>query len=175
MKTRKEFRKVKQIIHAFESFQYPGYPYSHFGVVDFKTKDCWDSNGRKKFIADDNWYKFAAQFEAGMLYHILDSDFDRKGSFIQDSDMKDYKTFLEEKWSEQVEKASGEKVTIEHFFIDNQELVRLYFAVYAAIRKYDNTDKVMLYIYDGGEDYVDVQIFDNLEEINNYYKQSRGE
>ena len=83
MKTRKEFRKVRQIIHTFESFQYPGYPYSHFGVVDFKTKDCWDSNGRKKFIVDDNWYKFAAKFEAGMLYHILDSDFYRKGSSLK--------------------------------------------------------------------------------------------
>lgn len=175
MNTRKEFRKVKQIIHTFESFQYPGYPYSHFGVVDFKTKDCWDSNGRKKFIVDDNWYKFAAQFEAGMLYHILDSDFDRKGSFIQDSYMQDYKTFLEEKWSEQVVNTFGEKVTEEHFFIDNKELVRLYFAVYAAIRKYKNTDKVMLYIYDGEEDYVDVKIFNNLEEINDYYKQSKGE
>ena len=168
MKTSKEFRKIKHIIRVLESNQYPGYPYCHFGVVDFKTKDCWDSNGRKKFITDDNWYKFASQFEAGMLYHVLDSRFDQKGNFVFNSHMDSYKKFLTEPWQTSSNDDGG---LIENFYIDNQELVRLYFAVYAAIREYKNTNKIMFYIYDGDAEYVDVLLFDNLDEINKYYKE----
>ena len=167
MKTRKEFRKIKHIIRVLESNQYPGYPYCSFGVIDFKTKDCWTSNGRKNFIVDKNWYKFASQFEAGMLYHTLDSRFDQKGSFVFESHMDNYKKFLTEPW--QTSRDDDDDL-IENFYIDNQELVRLYFAVYAAIREYKNTNKIMLYIYDGDAEYVDVLLFDTLDEINKYYK-----
>ena len=170
MKTRKEFKKVRHIIRVCESHQWPGYPYCHFGVVDFKTKDCWDSNGRKNFVTDENWYKFSSQFEAGMLYHILDSDFDRKGNFIVDSHMENYRTFLDSEWSDKVTNLFGEKVNNDHFYIDNRELTRLFFAVYAAIREYKDTNKIMLYMYDGDAEYVDVKIFETLEDIQNYYE-----
>ena len=167
MRTRKEFRKIKHIIRVLESNQYPGYPYCSFGVIDFKTKDCWTSNFRKNFITDEGWNKFASQFEAGMLYHVLDSRFDQKGNFIFNSHMDNYKKFLTEPW--QTSRDDGDDL-IENFYIDNQELVRLYFAVYAAIREYKDTSKIMLYIYDGDAEYVDVLLFDTLDEINKYYK-----
>ena len=168
MKTRKEFKKVKQIIRVCESNQYPGYPYCHYGVIDFKTKDCWDSNRRKNFVIDNNWRNFSTQFEAGMLYHVLDSRFDQKGNFIFNAHMDSYQKFLTEPW--QTSRDDGDD-PIENFYIDNQELVRLYFAVYAAIRQYKNTNKIMFYAYDGDSEYVDVLLFDSLDEINKYYKE----
>ena len=169
MKTREEFKKLKHIIRKLEEPQYHGYPFSTFGVVDFKTKDCWTSNDRKNFVTDENWYKFAAQFEAGLLYHILDSNFSGKGNFVIDSYMNHYKVFLDSKWSEKVPNFKGDLVEKENFYIDNQELVRLYFGVYAAIREYKNTNKLMLYFYDGDAEYTDIRLFETLEDIKNYY------
>lgn len=162
MKKRKEFSLLKKCCKFLEDMEYPGYPFSRFGIVDFKTKDCWVNNKRDSFVTDPNFEKFGLLFQSGLLYNILDTNFTRKGSFVTNSHMEHYKTFLQEKWQD----PNGD----DQFYIDNQELVRLYFAVYAAIREYKDTNKIMLYIYDGDAGYVDVLLFDTLDEINKYYK-----
>lgn len=161
MKKRKEFLALKKCCRYLDDLKYPGYPFAICGIIDFKTLDCYvDNHG--DFVTDPSFHKFSLWFEAGLLYNILDSDFTRKGSFVVDSYMADYKIFLEEKWQDEEGR--------DQFFIDNQELVRLYFAVYAAIRQYKSSEKILFFSYDGDSEWVDVQVFDNLEEINQFYE-----
>ena len=161
MKKRKEFSLLKKCCRFLEDMEYPGYPFSRFGIVDFKTKDCWVNNKKNSFVTDANFEKFGLLFQSGLLYNILDSNFTCKGSFVTDSHMEHYKTFLQEKWHDE----NGN----DQFYIDNQDLTRLYFAVWSAIREFQNTDKIMFFDYNGETEWVEVQVFDNIEEIQAYY------
>lgn len=159
MKTRTEFITLKNICFELESYQYPGYPFSIYGVIDFKTRDYWVSGDSNNYVANSTWDNFASQFEINLLYHILGSDLANKQTWLQDGHMENYRVFLDAPWDD------------DNFYIDNQELTRLYFAVYAAIREYQNTDKLMLFMYDGDSEYVDVLLFDTIDEIDQYYKE----
>ena len=75
--------------------------------------------------------------------------------------MEHYKTFLQEKWHDE----NGN----DQFYIDNEGLVRLYFSVWSAIREYKDTDKIMFFDYNGETEWAEVQVFDNAEEIQDYY------
>lgn len=163
MKKRKEYLALKKCCRFMEDIRHPGYPFSVCGIVDFKTKDCYVDNARRDFTCEKNWNKFANIFHAGLLYQILDCDFVRKGSFVINSHMDNYKTILEAPYT---------KDDRDSFYIDinSQELVRLYFAVWSAIREYQDTDKLMFFVYDGDNEWVEVKVFDTLEEIKNYYK-----
>ena len=163
MKKRKEFLALKKCCRYLDDMKYPGYPFSICGIIDFKTLDCYVDNHRENFVTDSGFHKFGVWFEAGLLYNILDSDFTRKGSFVVESHMENYKVFLEEKWKDE----DGN----DRFFIDNKELVRLYFSVYAAIREYKNTEKLLFFSYDGDSEGLCVELFDTLEEIQKYYKE----
>ena len=171
MKKRKEFLAAKRIAAKCEELNtWPGCPWGKWGAVDFKTKDYWISNIMKYKVADENWKNFAVDFQRGMVYQILDCMFITKGNWLVNAEMANYRKFLDADWSEKDTNYKGEEVTSDNFYIDNQNLVRLYFAVWAAIREYKNTDKVMVFIHDQDNDYTDVLIFNNLEEANQYYK-----
>lgn len=154
---RKEFRKLKSLSMKAESWQYPGYPFSLHGVIDFKTKNCWTTNNHKSFKIK-SWLQFVKEFDSYLLYHILGTRFGCKGNFVCESKMANYETFLHEK-------------DYDDYYIDNLELTRLYFAVWSAIREYKDTDKLLWFIYDGDSEYADVLLFDNIEQINKYAKE----
>jgi len=164
MEQRLEFKRLKQLSLKTESLYYPGYPFSLYGVIDFKTKHCWTTNSYKVFTIN-NWSSFSKEFDAPLLYHILNSHFTRKGNFIYNTHMDNYKKFLEEPWTTSFNEGD---YPIENFYIDNHELTRLYFSVWAAIREYKDSNKFMWFMYDGESEYVDVLLFDNINQINTY-------
>lgn len=163
MKPRKEFNKLKEIIEEMNSWVYPGYPFSIQGVVDFKNRYCYiDKNdlSKKPFRIDKRWTKFTLAFNAKVLYHMIDSTYDTKGNWLNNgSEMKEYKAFLE----------IGNNFE-DIIYFDNKELTKLYFAVWSAICEYEDSNKLMYFGYDGDSDIIWLELFDNQEQIEEYYK-----
>ena len=163
---RPEFNKLRSISKQLISYQYPGHSFSIYGIIDFKDKYYWlDNNSRTYKITD--WKNFQKDFDSQLLYHILGSRLATKGNFLINIHMEDYRKFLEEPWEKYFD---DDDSPIDNFYIDNFELTRLYFAVYAAIREYKDSQKIMWFMYDGDSEYVDVLLFDTLEEIKWYQK-----
>ena len=161
MKSRKEFNRLKEIIKEVDTWVYPGYPFSIQGVVDFKNKHCYiDNHNCKPFVIDKNWEKFIINFNAKILYHMIDSTYDTKGNWLNNgSEMKPYKAFLE----------IGNNFD-DVIYFDNRELTKLYFAVWSAICEYEKSNKLMYFGYDGSDDIIWLELFDNQEQIEQYYK-----
>lgn len=162
MSKRPEYLKVKKIIRELGSWQYPGYPFSFYGCIDFKTKDCYFYL-KNEFKIKDDWSNFKEKFDSTLLYHILGSYRAQKGSWINPTIMPQYKTFIEAINNPHIKYD-------EEYYIDNYECATLYFSVYSAIREFKNTNKILFFEYDGDAECVCIEVFSNMDEINTYYK-----
>lgn len=162
MKKRKEFLKLKKFCRFMDDMTYPGYPFSRNGAIDFKTKDCYTDNCRRDFVTDEYFDKFKQYFEENLLFNILDSNFSNRGSFIVNRHLDKYKEILEAKNYDD----DGDP----QFFVDHLELAKFYFAVWSAIKQYKDSDKLLWFSYDGDSECCCVEVFDNMEQIDQYYK-----
>jgi len=150
---RLEFNKLRFISKQLISYQYPGYPFSIYGIIDFKDK-CYWLNNNSRICKITDWKNFIKDFDSQLLYHIVDSCFTARGNFLMDQHMSHYKEIL--------------KGTSDDFYIDNFNLIKLYFAVYSAIKEYKNSKKIMWFLYDGDSEYIDILLFNTIKEIKEY-------
>lgn len=158
MSKSKEFLLLRKMGRKLVDQWYPGYPVAFYGVIDCGTKDIWIDPDTTTTLKD--WVDFKKYFDINLLYHILDTNLATKGSWVRDTEMANYKKFVE----------SAEEPFDDYFWIQSEGLVRLYFGVWAAIREYQDQKKYIFFSYD--EEYSDtncqIKVFSSLEEIEQY-------
>ncbi len=150
---KKEIRTLRKAQRVLEALQYPGYPFQLSIIIDLEDKVAWvDSRGRKQPLE-----KALHDISENLLYRCITADSTSKRTFIIDQHLEDYKKYL--------------KYDYDQFYIDSVPCCQFYFALNAAIYNDKKTDKGFIFAcVDEDTDYVDVQRFSNLQEIEQYIK-----
>ena len=146
---KQEIKVFKKIERTFNDLMYPGYPFSIIGYADLGTEEFW-LQGKKI----NSLRNFCNSFDSLCCYHMVGSELATKGSWLIETHMDMPEDFL--------------KADYDRFYIDNYEVVKLYFAVYSAIRAFRATKQYLFFVYNGEADYVDVKAFSTVEEIEQY-------
>ena len=150
------YEKTEEILHNIEDVHfgnmYPGYPFAMIGYYYTKL-----NSGEIDGSTFHSLEEFRHNFEPTILYQSLDTCKATKGSWLQETEMDDYKSFV--------------KSTSEDYFFDNIDAVKLYFAFYSAYREYRDKDVIIFFVINSECDYLDVQVFQSEEELQKYYEE----
>ena len=89
--------------------------------------------------------KFIHEIHANFCYHMIGNYESTKGSWLQNTKMQDHEKYL--------------KAEYDDFYIDNIEVTKLFFALFAAIRETADKDALVYWGYDGDPDFAWVEVF----------------
>lgn len=150
---KQEIKELRKAQKCMWDNQYPGYPFQLTIVIDLEEKVAWvDWNGKKQPLE-----KALASIAPSLLYQCLDADNTSKRTFVVDQHLEDYKKYLE--------------YDDDQFYISQTNICRFYFALNSAIYNHKKTDKGFIFAcIDDDAEYVDVQVFNDLQTIKNYVK-----
>lgn len=153
---KEEIKLLKSICKKAEDNQYPGYPFQLTGFIDMgEQKGYFGSHGRPMSLE-----KFYHDFDSEMAFPMLGSHLAQKGNWYNGGTlMAEYQKFI------------SHDTSYDDFYIDDINAVKLYFGLYSAIRQFKDTNKLIWFIVDNDCDYVDIQVFDNAEQIKHFIKE----
>ena len=148
-----EIRLLRKAQKVLWENQYPGYPFQMSVIVDLEEQCAWVDYVSHK----TNLNEAIAKIYGTLMYVSFGARNTDKRTFIIDQHLEDYKKYLD--YDE------------EDFYIDNVNAVRFYFALSSAIYNRKKNDKrVVFAVIDDESDFVDVQVFDNIHDIEEYVK-----
>ena len=148
---KQEIRTLRKLQKILKDMQYPGYPYQLSIVIDLEEKCAWVDYWGKKQPLEKIW----AEIAPSLLYRCLDADKTTKRTFIFDQHLEDYREYL--------------NYDYDNFCVGSLECWKFYFALNAAIYNHAKTDKGFIFAcVDEDTEYVDVQCFENMDQINKY-------
>lgn len=140
MKLAKEIKMLRKAEELHEDNVYPGYPFLIHGIVDMKNETGSINLG--KFIGLN---KFIDEIHSKLCYHMVGNYESQKGSWLNETHMENHKKYL--------------KMGYDDFYIDNLEVTKMFFALFAAIRECKGKSDYIYFGYDGDADFAWVERF----------------
>lgn len=152
-----DYAKAKKLLHKATRLHfremYPGYPFAMIGFYFTKL-----NSGEVDKHTFSNISNFRKLFETNLIFQCLGSDLATKGSWATGRHKMDsYKAFLD--------------ANEDDFYFDELNAVKLYFAFYSAYRQYKDKDAIIFFVINTECDYVDVRVFETIEELEQYQKE----